>query len=166
MVVGTLTITAVVVALVLSYYFVFFRCVVRWGVIGDELKRVEREPTSDPQSALDGLRSRTQAIESGIADATVYLPPYDVKRALRVGASWCCFYPRPNSLVILVSQEVGELSSQIDAARGRLMPRKKFAFGKKASKKVPPVASTDAAVPTSDAPQFEAQPTEGPSQPG
>ena len=47
------------------------------------------------------------------------------------------FLPAPNSLVILVSQEVGELSSQIDAARGRLMPRKKFAFGKKASKKVP-----------------------------
>ena len=52
--------------------------------ISDDLARLESAPPADPHPQLEALRARSQAIESSIAAATVYLPAYDVKRAMRV----------------------------------------------------------------------------------
>ena len=70
------------------------------------------------EEATDGLAALTSDIKAAherIADATKFLPPYDVKRALT---------------------EVEELSLKVEATRGKLVPRKKFAFGSRKKKAV------------------------------
>jgi hypothetical protein len=89
---------------------------------------------------LDALTMRTLALSSLISQNTHSLPKYDVKRALT---------------------EVGETRTQVDQARGKLVPRKKFAFGRKRENKPEARANTNAVAGSTD--QTAAKSEEGAS---
>ena len=75
----------------------------------------------------------------------MYLPAYDVKRAMRVRESCLSRAHTRRALdhrAPREMQEVNELNTQIDAAKGRLVPRKKFAFGSRQKKTAEPSAPT------------------------
>ncbi|EQC32101.1 hypothetical protein SDRG_10297 [Saprolegnia diclina VS20] len=88
-----------------------------------------QEPSPNLRAELDSLVAGVQAMRDSAADASLYLPPYDIRQSQAI---------------------LSRLLAEIEAQRSALAPRKKFTFKARAKKAS---ATTEAiTAPSSDAP--------------